>query len=184
MLEKEKNISKETLVEAIENSLLTACRNHFGKAENIRVHMDPETCEYTVQQEKTVVAEVTDPVLEISLAEAKMIDPKYEEGDVVVFPIESKEFGRIATQNAKNVILQKIREEERKVIFSEFYQMERQVVTGIIQRRAGRNVSTRITRERIFFHLGPLLKSLTSSNTESPLSLVSWFGRSLKPIVA
>ena len=146
MLEKEKNISKETLVEAIENSLLTACRNHFGKAENVRVHMDPETCEYTVQQEKTVVTEVTDPVLEISLAEAKMIDPKYEEGDVVVFPIESKEFGRIATQNAKNVILQKIREEERKVIFSEFYQMERQVVTGIIQRRAGRNVSINLGR--------------------------------------
>ncbi|MBQ7506510.1 MAG: transcription termination/antitermination protein NusA [Lachnospiraceae bacterium] len=141
MLEKEKNISKETLVEAIENSLLTACRNHFGKAENIRVHMDPETCEYTLQQEKTVVAEVEDPVLEISLTEARMIDPKYDEGDTVVFPIESKEFGRIATQNAKNVILQKIREEERKVIFSEFYQMERRVVTGIVQRYVGRNIS-------------------------------------------
>ena len=141
MLEREKNIPKETLLEAIENSILTACKNHFGKSENVKVKMDPDTCDYTVTQEKTVVSEVLDPALEISLAEAKMIDPSYQEGDIVNVEIQSKSFGRIATQNAKNVILQKIREEERKIVFSEFYSMERQVVTGIVQRHIGPNIS-------------------------------------------
>ncbi len=141
MLEREKNIPKETLLEAIENSLLTACKNHFGKSENVKVKIDPDTCDYTVTQEKTVVADVVDPALEISLAEAKMIDPSYEEGDIVNVEIQSKSLGRIATQNAKNVILQKIREEERKIVFSEFYSMERQAVTGIVQRHIGPNIS-------------------------------------------
>lgn len=141
ILEKEKNIPKETLLEAIENSLITACKNHFGKSDNVKVDMDPETCEYKVYQEKTVAEQVEDPCLEISLAEAKMIDSKYEVGDIVNIEVKSKEFGRIATQNAKNVILQKIREEERKVIYSEFYNMEKDVMTGIVQRYIGRNVS-------------------------------------------
>lgn len=141
MLEREKNIPKETLLEAIENSLLTACKNHYGKSDNIKVKIDPDTCDYTVTQEKTVVNEVEDPALEISLAEAKMIDDKYQEGDIVPIDIQSKEFGRIATQNAKNVILQKIREEERRIIFGEFSSMERQLATGIVQRNIGRNIS-------------------------------------------
>lgn len=141
ILEKEKNVSKETLLKAIENSLITACKNHFGKSDNIRVDMDHETCEYHVYQEKTVVEEVTDNALEISLANAKMIDSKYELGDVVNIEVKSKEFGRIATQNAKNVILQKIREEERKVLFDQYYSKERDVVTGIVQRNLGRNIS-------------------------------------------
>ena len=136
ILEKEKNVSKETLLEAIENSLITACKNHFGKSD-----MNHETCEYHVYQEKTVVEEVTDNALEISLANAKMIDSKYELGDVVNIEVKSKEFGRIATQNAKNVILQKIREEERKVLFDQYYSKERDVVTGIVQRNLGRNIS-------------------------------------------
>ena len=125
ILEQEKNISKDTLIEAIENSLVTACKNHFGKSDNIRVDMNPETCEYHVYQSKTVVEEVTDPVMEVSLAKAKMIDSKYELGDTINFEIKSQEFGRIATQNAKNVILQKIREEERKVLYSEYYSKEK-----------------------------------------------------------
>ncbi len=141
ILEREKDISKETLLEAIENSLITACKNHFGKSENIKVNIDPETCEYHVYQEKTVVEEVTEDALEISLANAKMIDSKYELGDIVNIEVKSKEFGRIATQNAKNVILQKIREEERKVLFNQYYSKERDVVTGIVQRYVGRNVS-------------------------------------------
>ncbi len=141
IVEKEKNVSKETLLEAIENSLITACKNHFGKSDNIRVDMNHETCEYHVYQEKTVVEEVTDNALEISLANAKMIDSKYELGDVVNIEVKSKEFGRIATQNAKNVILQKIREEERKVLFDQYYSKERDVVTGIVQRNLGRNIS-------------------------------------------
>lgn len=141
ILEQEKNISKETLLEAIENSLLTACKNHFGKADNIKVNIDPETCEFHVLAEKTVVEKVEDDVTEISLANARMIDSKYNLGDVVNVEVKSKEFGRIATQNAKNVILQKIREEERKAIYSEYYSMEKDVVTGIVQRYVGKNIS-------------------------------------------
>ena len=141
ILEQEKNISKETLLEAIENSLLTACKNHFGKADNIKVNIDPETCEFHVLAEKTVVEKIEDDVTEISLANARMIDSKYNLGDVVNVEVKSKEFGRIATQNAKNVILQKIREEERKAIYSEYYSMEKDVVTGIVQRYVGKNIS-------------------------------------------
>ena len=141
ILEQEKNISKDTLLEAIENSLLTACKNHFGKADNVKVVIDPETCEYHCFQEKTVVEEVEDPIEQISLVNAQMINRKYELGDVVQVEVKSKEFGRIATQNAKNVILQKIREEERKVIYDEYNGLEKEVVTGIVQRYVGRNVS-------------------------------------------
>ena len=141
ILEQEKNISKETLLEAIENSLLTACKNHFGNADNIKVNIDPETCEFHVLAEKTVVEKVEDDVTEISLANARMIDSEYNLGDVVNVEVKSKEFGRIATQNAKNVILQKIREEERKAIYSEYYSMEKDVVTGIVQRYVGKNIS-------------------------------------------
>ncbi len=141
ILEQEKNISKETLLEAIENSLVTACKNHFGKSENVKVNIDPETCEYHVFQEKKVVEKVEDPVEEISLVNAKMIDSKYELDDIVNVEVKSKEFGRIATQNAKNVILQKIREEERKVLFDEYYSKEKDIVTGIVQRYVGKNVS-------------------------------------------
>ncbi len=141
ILEREKNISKETLLEAIENSLITACKNHFGKSENVKVSIDPDTCEYHVFQEKTVVEQVEDAVEQISVVNAKMIDSKYEVGDIVNIEVESKEFGRIATQNAKNVILQKIREEERKVLFDEYYSKEKDVVTGVVQRYIGRNVS-------------------------------------------
>ena len=141
ILEQEKNISKETLLEAIENSLLTACKNHFGKADNVKVVIDPKTCEYHCFQEKTVVEEVEDPIEQISLVNAQMINKKYELGDVVQVEVKSKEFGRIATQNAKNVILQKIREEERKVIYDEYNSLEKEVVTGIVQRYVGRNVS-------------------------------------------
>ena len=141
ILEQEKNIPKETLLDAIENSLITACKNHFGKSDNIKVTIDPETCEYHVYQEKTVVEQVVDSILEISLANARMIDSKYEPGDIVNIEVKSKEFGRIATQNAKNVILQKIREEERKVLYDEYYSKEKDVVTGIVQRYVGKNVS-------------------------------------------
>lgn len=141
ILEQEKNISKETLLEAIENSLLTACKNHFGKAENVKVVIDPDTCEYHCFQEKTVVENVEDPIEQISLPNAQMINRKYELGDVVQVEVKSKEFGRIATQNAKNVILQKIREEERKVIYDEYNSKEKEVVTGVVQRYVGKNVS-------------------------------------------
>ena len=146
ILEQEKNISTDTLLEAIENSLVTACKNHFGSSDNVKVSIDPETCEFHVFQEKTVVETVEDPVEQISLVNAKMINSKYEIGDVVNIEVQSKEFGRIATQNAKNVILQKIREEERKVLYDQYYSMEKDVVTGVVQRYVGRNVSINLGR--------------------------------------
>ena len=86
ILEKEKDISKEALLDAIENSLINACKNHFGKADNIRVIMDRETCDYQLIQEKTVVEDVEDKVEEISLEDAKAIDSKYELGDIDALP--------------------------------------------------------------------------------------------------
>ena len=144
ILEKEKNISKEVLMEAIEQSLIQACKNHFGKADNVHVTIDHETCEFSVYADKTVVEVVEDQVMEIRLSNAKMMDSKYELGDIVQVPIQSKQFGRIATQNAKNVILQKIREEERKVLYDEYFQKEKDVVTGVVQRYMGKNVSVNL----------------------------------------
>lgn len=141
ILEKEKDISKETILDAIENSLLNACKNHFGKADNIKLIMDRETCDYQLLAEKTVVEEPEDELEEISLEKAKEIDSKYDLGDVVQIPIESKSFGRIATQNAKNLILQKIREEERKVVYDQYFEKEKDIVTGIVQRYVGKNIS-------------------------------------------
>ena len=166
VLEKEKDISKETLLEAIENSLLTACKNHFGKADNVKVNIDPVTCQFSVYAEKTVVEKVEDDVMEISLANAKMIDPKYELGDIVNVEIKSKEFGRIATQNAKNVILQKIREEERKVLFNQYYGMEKDVVTGVVQRYLGRNVSVNLGKVDAILNENEMVKGEVFKPTE------------------
>ena len=141
ILEEEKDISKETLLDAIENSLLNACKNHFGKADNIKLIMDRTTCDYQLFAEKTVVEEVEDKLEQISLEDAKEIDSQYELGDIVQIPIESKSFGRIATQNAKNLILQKIREEERKVVYDQYFEKEKDIVTGIVQRYVGKNIS-------------------------------------------
>ena len=166
ILEKEKNISKDTLLEAIENSLITACKNHFGKSDNIKVTIDPVTCEYHVYSEKKVVEEVTDPVLEISLAEAKMKDSSLEAGDVLNIEVKSKEFGRIATQNAKNVILQKIREEERKVLFDQYTGKEKDVVTGIVQRYSGKNVSINLGKVDAMLNENEMIKGETFKPTE------------------
>lgn len=143
-LEKEKDISKDTLIEAIEKSLLTACKNHFGKADNIKVTINRETGDFKVIAEKTVVEEVEDEVTQISLADAKIRDIRYNIGDIAQIEIKSKEFGRIATQNAKNVILQKIREEERKSLYNQYLEKEKDIVTGIVQRYVGKNISVNL----------------------------------------
>ena len=144
ILEKEKEISKETLFEAIENSLITACKQHFGKADNVRVEIDRETGDFLCYAEKEVVAapeDVEDSVLQIPLEQAREIFQEAEVGQTVHVEIKSKEFGRIATQNAKNVILQKIREEERSVVYNQYYEKEKDIMTGVVQRYLGRNIS-------------------------------------------
>ena len=143
-LEKEKEISKETLFEAIENSLKKAAKEHFGNDENCVVEMDRETGEYHLYQEKTVVEnpeDVMDPVTEVSLEDAKKVAKKAKAGDVVRFELQSKEFGRIATQHAKSVILQKIREEERNVVFDQYYSKQNNIIVGVVQRYIGKNIS-------------------------------------------
>jgi N utilization substance protein A len=166
ILEKENNISKETLLEAIENSLLTACKNHFGKADNVKVSINRDTCDFNVFAEKEVVETVEDPLLQISLADAKMTDPKYEVGDVIHCQIDSKKFGRIATQNAKNVILQKIREEGRKSLFNDWTCQEREVVTGIVQRYLGRNVSINLGKVDAILNETEMVRSEVFKATE------------------
>ena len=141
ILEKEKSISKDTLLEAIEQSLIQACKNHFGKADNVHVTIDPETCDFSVCADRSIVEYVEDPAMEISLADALKITSRAEIGGMIQVPIQSKEFGRIATQNAKNLILQKIREEERKVVYDQYFEKEKDIVTGIVQRYVGKNVS-------------------------------------------
>ncbi len=144
MLEKEKEISKEVLFEAIENSLLTACKNNFGRADNVVVEIDRNTGDFHCYYEKQVVEtaeEVEDELLQISLEDAQKITESAIAGDTVRVEVDSKDFGRIATQNAKNVILQKIREEERSSIYNLYYEKEREVVTGIVQRYVGKNIS-------------------------------------------
>ncbi len=141
LLEKEKQISRDVLFEAIENSLITACKNHFGKSDNVKVEINKETCDFEVYAEKEVVEEVEDPVLQISLEDARKIKAKYKLGDIVKVDIKSKEFGRIAAQNARNVITQKIREEERSVVYNIYYEKEHDIVTGIVQRYIGNNIS-------------------------------------------
>ena len=166
VLEKEKEISKDTLLDAIETSLLTACKNHFGKADNVHVSIDRKTCDYELYMEKEVVEEVEDPVLQISLEDAKKLYAGYGIGDTVRQEIKSKEFGRIATQNAKNVILQKIREEERKAVFDQFHTKEHEVVTGIVQRYIGRNISVNLGKADAMLNEVEQVKGETYEPTE------------------
>ena len=169
ILEKEKEISKETLFEAIENSLITACKNHFGKSDNITVEIDRETCDFKVWANKEVVEteeDVEDDVLQIPLEKALEYDKDAEVGGTVKIEIHSKEFGRIATQNAKNVILQKIREEERSVIYNQYYEKEKDVVTGIVQRYIGRNISINLGKCDAILNESEMVKGEVFKPTE------------------
>ena len=143
-IEKEKSISKETLLEAIENSLIVACKNHYGKSDNIKVTIDRETGAVSVIAEREIVEQVEDPVTQIDAIEAKLKYPKNEIGDIVQIEVTPKNFGRIAAQKAKQVVVQKIREEERKGLYEQYYSMEKDVVTGIVQRYVGNNVSVNL----------------------------------------
>ena len=148
-LEKEKNISSETLFEAIENALMTACKNNFGKADNIVAAVDRDTFEYRCYAVKEVVEtedDIEDDLLQISLADAVKIRPDAQVGETVDVDINSQSFGRIATQIAKNVILQKIREEERSVIYDYYISKQKGIVTGIVQRNIGGNISINLGR--------------------------------------
>ena len=142
-IEKEKQISKDIILEAIENSLVAACKNQFeSKADNIRVSINRDTGEIKVFADYEVVEDdlVEDPTAQIGLTEATLKYGKVELGDTVSTEVIPKNFGRIAAQKAKQVVVQKIREEERKVLYTQYLEKEREVITGIVQRYSGNNV--------------------------------------------
>ncbi len=141
LLEKEKNISRDVILDAIEASLNNACSKHFEKAENIRVDLNRETGDYRIFREKQVVEELTNPTLEMTLEEARAINKNYQIGDTVREELQVKSFSRVAAQNAKNVILQKLREEERKSVFERYHSREHQIISGVIQRHIGKNIN-------------------------------------------
>jgi len=139
-LEREKGIDLDVLLDAIEAALLSAYRRNFGSSQNARVHIDRETGDFKVYAQRTVVENEEDPRLEISLEEAQKIDPRYELGDVVEKEVTPANFGRIAAQTAKQVVVQRIREAERNIIYEEFANREGDIVTGVVQRVEQKNV--------------------------------------------
>ncbi|KPB04400.1 transcription termination factor NusA [Bacillus sp. CHD6a] len=134
LMEKEKGISKDVIIEAIEAALISAYKRNFNQAQNVRVDMNLETGTMRVFARKDVVDEVFDSRLEISVQEAQQINPNYQENDVLEIEVTPKDFGRIAAQTAKQVVTQRVREAERGVIYSEYIEREEDIMTGIVQR--------------------------------------------------
>lgn len=134
LLEKEKGISREVLIDAIEAALISAYRRNFNQAQNVRIDINLGSGTMKVLARKEVVEEVFDPRLEISLEQAKKINPNYQLGDIVELEVTPKDFGRIAAQTAKQVVTQRVREAERGIIYSEFIDREEDIMTGIVQR--------------------------------------------------
>jgi len=139
-LEREKGIAMEILLEAIEAALISAYKRNFGSLQNVRVQIDRTSGEVKVYARKTVVEEVLDPRADISLEDARKIDPRYELEDIVEIEVTPRDFGRIAAQTAKQVVVQRIREAERGLIYEEFANREGDIVTGIVQRYEQKNV--------------------------------------------
>lgn len=134
-LVRERGISREVLIEAIEAALISAYRRNFGAAQNVRVFFDDKTGEYRVYAQKEIVEEVTDPRLQVSLEEARMKNPNLQLGDVFEVEVTPRDFGRIAAQTAKQVVVQRIREAERGMIYEEYSSREGEIVTGLVQRQ-------------------------------------------------
>ncbi|ACX52758.1 NusA antitermination factor [Ammonifex degensii KC4] len=139
-LERERGLKTEVLLSVIEAALLSAYRRNFGTAQNARVEIDRTTGECRVLAQRTVVEEVKDPRTEISLAEAREIDPRYQVGDVVEIEVTPRDFGRIAAQTAKQVVMQRIKEAERNMIYEAFAGREGDIVTGTVHRADKQNV--------------------------------------------
>jgi transcription termination/antitermination protein NusA len=137
-LEKEKGISKDILIDAIEAALVSGYKRNFNSAQNVRVDVNREQGNVRVFARKTIVEEVTDSRTEISVDEAHEIDPNYRVDDIVDIEVTPRDFGRIAAQTAKQVVTQRIREAERGIIYSEFIDREQDIVTGIVQRQDSR----------------------------------------------
>ena len=144
-LVKEKGISKEVLIEAIESALVSAYKKNYGTSQNVRVSIDRETGDVDVLMRRDVVEEVEDEFTEISIEDALEIDPRYQVGDAVEYQVTPKDFGRIAAQTAKQVVVQRIREAERGMIFDSYIDRQGELITGVVQR---------ISNDTIFVNMG------------------------------
>ena len=133
-LEREKNISKEDIITAIEDAVELAYKKNYGNYPNVRVLVDREDGEVLVLMSKEVVSEVEDDMMEVSLEEARSYDERYEVGDVIEYQVDPKDFGRIAAQTAKQVVVQRIREAERRNSYDEFVNKQGEIVTAKIER--------------------------------------------------
>ncbi len=140
LIEKEKGIDKEIILEAIEVSLVSACKKNFGSNQNIKVVIDRETGNVACYAQREVVEEVLDEQNEIDLMAARILNPSYQIGDMVDLEVTPKDFGRVAAQTAKQVVLQKIREAEREILYNQYITQEREVVTAVVQRKERRNI--------------------------------------------
>lgn len=139
-LEKQKGISMDVLIDALEAALISAYKRNFGSLQNVRVSIDRTSGEIKVYARKTVVEQVEDDRTDISIEVARQRDPRYELGDIVEIEVTPRDFGRIAAQTAKQVVVQRIREAERGLIYEEFSNREGDIVTGIVQRQDQKNV--------------------------------------------
>lgn len=169
---KEKGIKKDILIDAIDAALVTAYKKNYGTSQNVKVIINRETGEVDVFGLKTVVLNVEDELMQISLEEAKQINPVYKEGDIVEIKVTPKNFGRIAAQTAKQVVVQRIREAERCIIYEEFINKEDEIVNGLVQRKEKNNV---------FIDLGKT-EAILGSNEQAPGELYN-IGDRLKTYV-
>ena len=157
-LEKERGISKDVLSEAMESALVSAYKKEYDPSQNIRVYLDSEKGEFEVMKQKEVVAEVTDPASQVSLEEAKDINSELQLGDILEYSVTPESFGRIAAQTAKQVVVQRLREVERNMVFDDFSTRQGEIVTGNIQR---------IRRGVVFLNLGKA-EGILPMNEQSP----------------
>ena len=169
---KEKGIKKDILIDAIDAALVTAYKKNYGTSQNVKVIINRETGEVDVFGLKTVVLNVEDELMQISMEEAKQINPIYKEGDIVEIKVTPKNFGRIAAQTAKQVVVQRIREAERCIIYEEFINKEDEIVNGLVQRKEKNNV---------FIDLGKT-EAILGSNEQAPGELYN-IGDRLKTYV-
>ena len=136
-LEREKGIAKDLLIDAIESALVSAYKKNYGTSNNVRVEIDRETGDINVFMRRDIVEEVEDEFTQCSLEEAQEVDPEYEIGDVIEYQVTPQDFGRIAAQTAKQVVVQRIRETERGMIYEDYVGRTGEVVTGVVQRVSG-----------------------------------------------
>ena len=175
-LEKEKGIESEVLIEAIEAALVSAYKKNFGTQSNMRISIDRTTGEIKVFSRKTIVENVTHPKDEIALSEARKKDPRFEIGDILEVEVTPKDFGRIAAQTAKQVVVQRIREAERDMVYDEFANREGDIVTGVVQRQEGKNVYIDLGKPGEQYRNQDRLKTLiidVKKTTKGPQIMVS-----------